>query len=175
MCTAVTPPACVCAACRASWRQVLNNLLGNAAKFTRQGTIRVSASWHDGQHQWVAVHVSDTGVGIPKHKLASIFLPFEQVRRGSNLQQQSATAACMMCSVIGRLGRPGGGCRACLLTDELLPASLHVRALRCAALGTAPGRLQLQLSHGRLRACLCCLCCRLTAASAASTAALAWG
>jgi signal transduction histidine kinase len=60
--------------------QVLNNLLGNAAKFTRQGTIRVSASWHDSQHQWVAVHVTDTGVGIPKHKLASIFLPFEQVR-----------------------------------------------------------------------------------------------
>jgi signal transduction histidine kinase len=60
--------------------QVLNNLLGNAAKFTRQGCIRVSASWHDSQHQWVAVHVTDTGIGIPKQKLASIFLPFEQVR-----------------------------------------------------------------------------------------------
>ncbi|KAF6266651.1 hypothetical protein COO60DRAFT_1654489 [Scenedesmus sp. NREL 46B-D3] len=59
--------------------QVLNNLLGNAAKFTRQGFIRVSASWHDSQHQWVAVHVTDTGIGIPKQKLASIFLPFEQV------------------------------------------------------------------------------------------------
>jgi hypothetical protein len=39
----------------------------------------MSAAWHDPQHQWVAVQVTDTGIGIPKHKLASIFLPFEQV------------------------------------------------------------------------------------------------
>jgi hypothetical protein len=59
--------------------QVLNNLLGNAAKFTHQGYIRVSAKWHDEQHQWVAIQVCDTGIGIPKQKLQSIFLPFEQV------------------------------------------------------------------------------------------------
>jgi hypothetical protein len=39
----------------------------------------VSAGWHDHQRQWVAVHVTDTGIGIPKHKLGSIFLPFTQV------------------------------------------------------------------------------------------------
>eukprot|EP00775_Hariotina_reticulata_P013645 gene13645-13768_t len=59
--------------------QILNNLLGNAAKFTHQGHIRMSASWHDPLRQWVAVQVTDTGIGIPKHKLSSIFLPFEQV------------------------------------------------------------------------------------------------
>jgi hypothetical protein len=59
--------------------QILNNLLGNAAKFTHQGSIRVSAAWHDEQRQWVVVHVADTGIGIPKQKLQSIFLPFEQV------------------------------------------------------------------------------------------------
>lgn len=59
--------------------QVLNNLLGNAAKFTHHGFIRVSAQWHDEQRQWLAIHVTDTGIGIPKQKLQSIFLPFEQV------------------------------------------------------------------------------------------------
>lgn len=54
-------------------------MLGNAAKFTHQGSIRVTADWYDAEHQWVVVHVTDTGIGIPKHKLASIFLPFEQV------------------------------------------------------------------------------------------------
>lgn len=59
--------------------QILNNLLGNAAKFTHQGSIRVSAKWHDEQRQWVVITVTDTGIGIPKQKLQSIFLPFEQV------------------------------------------------------------------------------------------------
>jgi hypothetical protein len=59
--------------------QILNNLLGNAAKFTHQGFIRVSAKWHDEQRQWVVIQVTDTGIGIPKQKLQSIFLPFEQV------------------------------------------------------------------------------------------------
>jgi CheY-like chemotaxis protein len=59
--------------------QILSNLLGNAAKFTHQGSIRVSAKWHDEQRQWVVIQVTDTGIGIPKQKLQSIFLPFEQV------------------------------------------------------------------------------------------------
>lgn len=58
--------------------QILNNLLGNAAKFTRQGYIKVSARYHDSARK-VKVIVQDTGIGIPKAKLATIFLPFEQV------------------------------------------------------------------------------------------------
>ncbi|KAG2487725.1 hypothetical protein HYH03_013724 [Edaphochlamys debaryana] len=58
--------------------QILNNLLGNAAKFTRRGQIRVSARQVESGRK-VAVTVSDTGIGIPRNKLATIFLPFEQV------------------------------------------------------------------------------------------------
>lgn len=72
------PCSLLCVSC-CGVTQVLNNLLGNAAKFTHQGAIRVSAAWHDEQRQWVVVHVTDTGIGIPKQKLQSIFLPFEQV------------------------------------------------------------------------------------------------
>lgn len=59
--------------------QILNNLLGNASKFTRRGQIRVSARQVEAGRK-VAVTVSDTGIGIPRNKLATIFLPFEQVR-----------------------------------------------------------------------------------------------
>lgn len=58
--------------------QVLNNLLGNAAKFTSQGFIRVSARKYADTNK-VVISVRDTGIGIPKNKLHSIFLPFEQV------------------------------------------------------------------------------------------------
>lgn len=58
-------------------KQILNNLIGNAAKFTRAGCIRVSARRYDDAGR-VAVSVLDTGIGIPKRKLHTIFLPFEQ-------------------------------------------------------------------------------------------------
>ena len=58
--------------------QVLNNLIGNAIKFTPQsGKITVTSSWHpDGTK--VQVSVTDTGVGIAKENLQKLFLRFEQ-------------------------------------------------------------------------------------------------
>ena len=57
--------------------QVLNNLIGNAIKFTpRGGKIFVSCSWHD--EQSVRASVRDTGVGIAKENLPKLFGRFEQ-------------------------------------------------------------------------------------------------
>lgn len=58
---------------------MLNNLLSNAAKFTHRGTISVSAAYHGPGREWVAVSVRDSGIGVPRDKMESIFLPFEQV------------------------------------------------------------------------------------------------
>lgn len=55
--------------------QILYNLIGNAIKFTEQGTIVVSATQTDNM---VEVHVSDTGIGIPLDKQEVIFQSFEQ-------------------------------------------------------------------------------------------------
>ena len=58
-------------------RQILLNLLSNAAKFTnRDGavTVECSASEHV-----VTISVHDTGVGIPADKLEAVFEPFVQV------------------------------------------------------------------------------------------------
>jgi signal transduction histidine kinase len=61
-------------------RQILVNLLGNALKFTPEGSVSVRAkveskSTHDVQIQFA---VSDTGIGIPKDKQRIIFQPFAQ-------------------------------------------------------------------------------------------------
>jgi PAS domain S-box-containing protein len=62
---------------REKTQQILINLLTNAVKFTpRGGRIAVSTRRDDGQ---VFVDVSDTGIGIPPEKLASVFEPFVQV------------------------------------------------------------------------------------------------
>ncbi len=56
--------------------QILFNLLGNAVKYTDRGEITVEAVLKD---QWVKISVRDTGIGIPKDKLNTIFQRFEQV------------------------------------------------------------------------------------------------
>ncbi|MCP4398788.1 MAG: response regulator, partial [bacterium] len=68
-------------------RQVLLNLLNNAIKYTDKGcvTFRVSShplSVEQGTPQWaVRYQIQDTGIGIPKEKLAAIFEPFTRMER----------------------------------------------------------------------------------------------
>lgn len=63
-------------------QQILYNLVGNAIKFTRSGTVKVSAevlpSSADQESNVLAVTVADTGIGIPEEKLERIFEAFEQ-------------------------------------------------------------------------------------------------
>ena len=56
-------------------QQILHNLLGNAIKFTRRGSVKISAVAHSDH---IAVTVTDTGVGIPKDQFESIFKSFAQ-------------------------------------------------------------------------------------------------
>jgi len=62
-------------------RQVLLNLMSNAAKFTEEGSITVRAFVveKDGQHPMVHVSVKDTGIGIPEKDQPRLFQTFSQV------------------------------------------------------------------------------------------------
>ncbi len=62
------------------YKQVLTNLLGNAIKFTRQGTISVEVDAHPTPAGMVLIRteVRDTGIGIPHDKLDTIFGTFSQ-------------------------------------------------------------------------------------------------
>lgn len=60
--------------------QVLVNLIGNAIKFTEQGsvTVRVRALDSRGTSTSVRFEIEDTGIGISAESLADIFTPFTQ-------------------------------------------------------------------------------------------------
>jgi signal transduction histidine kinase/CheY-like chemotaxis protein len=62
-------------------RQILLNLVGNAIKFTEQGGVHVTvqhvASLGAGGHR-LRVAVADTGIGIPRDRLDTLFQPFVQ-------------------------------------------------------------------------------------------------
>jgi signal transduction histidine kinase len=68
-------------------RQILLNLLSNAIKFTpTSGEITLSAEalLDDPDEKFAAIRVSDTGLGVPPDKLATIFDPFVQVESSHN-------------------------------------------------------------------------------------------
>ncbi len=61
-------------------RQVLVNLVGNAIKFTQQGSVSVAASISDELDDSATIHYSicDTGAGIAENKISRIFEAFYQ-------------------------------------------------------------------------------------------------
>jgi len=63
--------------------QILLNLLSNAAKFTHEGTITLSAAI---KNQNLLIEVSDTGIGIDQEQQEIIFEPFRQID-GSETRQ----------------------------------------------------------------------------------------
>ncbi len=60
--------------------QILTNLLGNASKFTHNGTIGVKAILREevDENYLIELQVHDTGIGIPEDKLEIIFENFKQ-------------------------------------------------------------------------------------------------
>lgn len=65
--------------------QVLSNLVGNAAKFTREGKVILTAGTTEGG--WLMVKISDTGIGIAADEVEYIFDNFYQVQRDNSVYE----------------------------------------------------------------------------------------
>ncbi|MDC6365123.1 MULTISPECIES: ATP-binding protein [Flavobacteriaceae] len=68
-------------------QQIMHNLVGNAIKFTHKGYVTLTSEVKD---TMLSISVSDTGIGIPKDKLLSVFDSFEQVD-GSTQREYGGT------------------------------------------------------------------------------------
>ncbi len=64
-------------------RQILNNLMSNAVKFTNEGEVRVVAQ-HVPDDKVVMISVEDTGIGIAPEHLGEVFEQFRQVDGSSS-------------------------------------------------------------------------------------------
>jgi two-component system sensor histidine kinase VicK len=94
------------------FQQVINNLVGNAIKFTPDGgTITVALAPHA---DYIHLTVTDTGVGIPAHLLPLLFDKFTKARR-PGLRGEHTTGLGM--SVIQTLVRLHGG-RVAVASEE---------------------------------------------------------
>jgi signal transduction histidine kinase len=96
-------------------RQILQNLIGNAIKFTERGAIRVCVS--AARPGEVCFVVADTGIGIPEDQLGLVFERYHQVDNDATREQGgtglglaiSRELATMMGGTITATSRPGDG------------------------------------------------------------------
>ncbi|MBD0336406.1 MAG: HAMP domain-containing histidine kinase [Cyanobacteria bacterium Co-bin13] len=86
--------------------QILVNLLGNAIKHTRRGSITLSA-WETESHVWIAV--SDTGCGIATDELPHVFERFWRSRRVSISGNPSSSGTGIGLAITQRLVELQGG------------------------------------------------------------------
>ena len=81
-------------------QQVLNNLVGNAFKFTSSGGVFLEASLLPSSTPnvaWILFVVSDTGIGIPEDRVGALFESFTQVKDAYTRSDQGAGLGLSIC------------------------------------------------------------------------------
>ena len=92
------------------------NLLNNAIKFTPSGRVDIDLRMRQG---WIAFTITDTGIGIPRDKIASLFQRFTQADSSTSRRYGgtglglaiSKTLVELMGGEIGVESEPGSGSR----------------------------------------------------------------
>ena len=88
------------------FRQILLNLLSNAAKFTRNGTITVTARRVRGSSNGsdvLTVSVSDTGIGMNEQQLAKVFEEFTQAEASTSKEYGGTGLGLAICKKFAQL------------------------------------------------------------------------
>lgn len=82
------------------FKQILNNLVSNANKFTRNGKVLISVSWGN---DMLRVDVKDTGVGIKKEDLDKLFLEFSQVDSSYTKENDGTGLGLALCRKLAKV------------------------------------------------------------------------
>jgi PAS domain S-box-containing protein len=87
------------------FRQVLANLMANSTKFTDSGEIELSLDVEEETDDQIKLHatIRDTGIGIPKDKLATIFDPFQQADGSTTRKYGGTGLGLSICKKISEL------------------------------------------------------------------------
>ena len=81
------------------YRQVVVNLLGNAIKYTKKGSVKIEVDLLKKTRATakIVTRIIDTGIGIPKEKINDLFKPFTQVVTESELKEKGTGLGLLIC------------------------------------------------------------------------------
>jgi PAS domain S-box-containing protein len=91
---------CTCTGDPDRLRQIINNLLSNAAKFTREGSITVTVA---PLADMLAIRVADTGIGIAASQLQAVFQEFYQADASDGRRSGGSGLGLAICRKLCRL------------------------------------------------------------------------
>jgi len=68
-------------------QQSLMNLIGNAVKFTKNGSINIETKQKNREgNTWTTIIIRDTGIGISQEDISKIFQPFQQASKETSIK-----------------------------------------------------------------------------------------
>ncbi|CAK7271137.1 hypothetical protein SEPCBS119000_004447 [Sporothrix epigloea] len=87
------------------YRQIVQNMVANATKFTDKGSIRVAATVQsqDDEAFVILTKVTDSGIGIPADATANLFVPFTQVDATTKKRYQGTGLGLSICKSLVEL------------------------------------------------------------------------
>ncbi|KAH7386844.1 two-component system protein A [Phaeosphaeria sp. MPI-PUGE-AT-0046c] len=87
------------------YRQVVQNFLSNALKFTEEGYVHIIAKVHDEDEEHVVVktEVMDTGIGVPKESSDKLFTPFTQFDNSATKRFKGTGLGLSICKSLAQL------------------------------------------------------------------------
>ncbi|KAJ5273031.1 hypothetical protein N7478_008156 [Penicillium angulare] len=89
------------------FRQVLQNLVGNAVKFTEAGYIHINASYSkdptDPRSYAISIQVVDSGIGIPENAVNTLFTPFSRFADSATKRYQGTGLGLSICKSLAEL------------------------------------------------------------------------
>jgi signal transduction histidine kinase len=120
-------------------RQVLINLLSNAAKFTERGVIRVRA-WHSVElgEPWVVVEVEDTGIGMTPEQRARLFTAFSQADASTTRKYGGTGLGLALCKEFAKMMNGDIGCTSELGVGSTFTLRLPRRVASKSSAAPAP-------------------------------------
>lgn len=87
------------------YRQIVQNLVSNAAKFTEAGSVHVQArlKGEDDENSTIWTEVVDTGIGVPKASANALFTPFTQFDNSATKRYKGTGLGLSICKSLSEL------------------------------------------------------------------------
>jgi osomolarity two-component system sensor histidine kinase TcsA len=90
------------------YRQIIQNLVGNAVKFTEHGSVKVRTTFtedNDGEEDSyeITTEVIDTGIGVPEDAVSALFTPFSRFADSNRKRYQGTGLGLSICKSLAEL------------------------------------------------------------------------